>query len=42
MIGLEYRSSPVRTFEYSEPAKDRSGNTVRLKLTLLPDGLERR
>ena len=27
-------------FEYSEPAKDKSGNTVRLMLTLRPDGLE--
>ena len=41
LIGCDRWFSTIRTFEYSEPAMDRSGNAVRLKLTLLSDGLER-
>ena len=40
IIGLG-QWSLIHTFEYSEPAKDSSGKTVRLRLTLQPDGLER-
>jgi hypothetical protein len=33
--------SIIHTVDYSEPAKDRSGNAVRLRLTLRPDGFEK-